>query len=104
VERYDPGRRAFVAAGRLLEPRYKIAGAVVLLPDGTVLVAGGAPRAELYDPASGRSVPTGPALGKSLNFATATLMANGAVLIAGGYDENGIRMGREAWHVPSAAR
>jgi hypothetical protein len=104
VERYHPARRAFAAAGRLVEPRYKIAGSVLRLADGKVLVAGGAPRAELYDPASGRSEPTGPALGKSLNFATATLMADGSALIAGGYEENGIEMNREAWRLPPAPR
>ncbi|HEX8623764.1 MAG TPA: kelch repeat-containing protein [Allosphingosinicella sp.] len=97
VERYDPEARAFVAAGRLLLPRYKIAGSVLLLRDGRVLVAGGAPRAELYDPASGRSDLVGPKLGKSLNFATATLLPDNSVLLAGGYDENGIRMSAEAW-------
>lgn len=104
VERYDSGAGAFVAAGRLLEPRYKIAGAVLLLPDGRLLVAGGAPRAELYDPASGRSELMGPDLGKSLNFATLTLMADGSALLAGGYDEDGIRMSRDAWRLRPAPR
>ena len=104
VERYDPEARAFVAAGRLLEPRYKIAGSVLALPDGRVLVAGGAPRAELYDPASGRSALVGPDLGKSLNFATATLLPDGSVLVAGGYDENGIRMSAQAWRFRPAPR
>ncbi len=104
VERYDPDARAFVAAGRLLQPRYKIAGSVLLLPDGRVLIAGGAPRAEVYDPASQRSGLVGPDTGKSLNFATATLLRDGSVLLAGGYDENGIRMSPEARRFRPAAR
>jgi hypothetical protein len=104
VERFDPGTGTFAAAGRLLDPRYKIGGAVLVLPDGKVLVAGGAPRAELYDPASGRSVRVGPDMGATLNFATASLLADGSALIAGGYDENGIRMSRNAWLLRPADR
>lgn len=66
-----------------------------LLPDGTVLVEGGelsdwtaTPGAELYVPASSAWVITG-----SLNTArylhTSTLMPNGKVLVAGGYNWNG---------------
>jgi hypothetical protein len=99
VERYDPASRSFVAAGRLRAARYKIGGAVVPLPDGRLLVAGGAPRAELYDPASGASEFVGPDFGASLNFATATLLPDSSVLVAGGYDENGIKMGRRAWRL-----
>src|SRR6266550_3634306 len=63
-----------------------------LLPNGKVLVAGGAGNisnflnsAELYDPASGSWTATG-----SLNTAryshTATLLPNGKVLVAGGFN------------------
>ncbi|HYE29705.1 MAG TPA: hypothetical protein VEA61_15920 [Allosphingosinicella sp.] len=99
VERFEPGIRGFVAAGRLLAPRYKIGGAVVRLPDGKVLIAGGAPRAERYDPQTGVSEFAGPDFGASLNFASATLLADGSVLVAGGYDEDGIRMSRKAWRL-----
>lgn len=99
VERFEPARGTFVGAGRLIDPRYKIGGSVVPLRDGRVLVAGGAERAELYDPASGRSVLVGPDFGASLNFATATLLPDGSVLVAGGYDEKGIRMNARAWRL-----
>lgn len=99
VERFEPGRGTFAAAGRLIEPRYKIGGAVVALSDGRVLVAGGAKRAELYDPAIGRSFAVGPDFGASLNFATATPIADGSVLVAGGYAEEGIRMNARAWRL-----
>lgn len=97
VERFDPATGRFSAAGRLLAKRYKIGGAVALLPDGRLLVAGGAPRAELYDPATERSEFVGPELGASLNFASASLLPSGRVLLAGGYDEQGIRMSDRAW-------
>ena len=81
----------------MLNKRYKIGNAVVVLPDGRVLIAGGAPRAEVYDPASRRTIDVGPAFGGSLNFASASLLPGGSVLVAGGYYEDGIRMSRSAW-------
>ena len=99
IESYDPGTARFTASGRMLARRYKIANAVVLLRDGRILIGGGAPRAEIHDPATVRSVEVGPQMGGSLNFATATLLAGGEVLIAGGYYEDGIRMNRRAWQL-----
>jgi hypothetical protein len=57
-----------------------------LLPNGKVLVAGGfnsSASAELYDPASGTWSWTG-SLNTARYFQTATLLANGTVLVAGG--------------------
>jgi hypothetical protein len=62
-----------------------------LLPNGKVLVAGGAgaggflSSAELYDPASGNWTSTGSMTAPRFQQ-TATLLANGKVLVAGGYD------------------
>lgn len=97
VERYDAASGRFSAAGELIEARFKIADAAVLLKDGGLLIGGGAARAEVYDPATGRSSLTGPDTGRRLNFATATRLPDGRVLLAGGYDEDGIRMNDRAW-------
>jgi hypothetical protein len=97
VEIFDPASGAFRPAGNLLEARYKIGGAVVLLPDHRVLVVGGGLRAEVFDVASGKAVAVGPEFGKRLNFASATLLPDGSVLYAGGYDEAGIQMSDRAW-------
>jgi hypothetical protein len=97
VELFDPATGRFMPAGRLLAKRYKIGGAVVLLPDGRLLIAGGAPRAELYDPRTQRSQFVGPDMAASLNFATTSLLRSGQVLVAGGYDEQGIKMSDRAW-------
>ena len=73
-----------------------------LLPDGEVLVAGGACNgsskncdsgsfldnqrtAELYDPTSGTWTATG-SMGEGRDLATATLLRNGEVLVAGGFN------------------
>jgi hypothetical protein len=67
----------------------------VRLPSGRVLVAGGGRRAELYDPATRSFRPAGHA-GAALSFATATVLRNGRVLVAGGYDR-GIAVTSHAW-------
>ena len=88
----DAGGGIFVPTGSMAVGReYHTA---TLLPNGTVLIAGGwvhgagddtavVASAELYDPGTGTFTATG-----SMNFArnghTATLLANGTVLIAGG--------------------
>jgi hypothetical protein len=63
-----------------------------MLPDGEVLVAGGfdggaLPGAELYDPVAGTWSVTGN-LSNARYLHTATLLANGQVLVAGGLDSN----------------
>jgi hypothetical protein len=66
--------------------RYKIRDAAVLLNGGEVFVAGGAPRAEVYDPATGIfSLVAGTIPARF--YSTATLLASGEVLVAGGYGE-----------------
>ena len=62
--------------------------------NGMVLIAGGQGSAgallsaELYNPATGTFTPTG-SLNTARVYHTATLLNNGTVLIAGGYDNNG---------------
>ena len=85
---YDPASGTWSATGSLATAR--VYHTATLLPNGKVLVAGGADTrgdyvasAELYDQASGTWTTTG-----SLNTArfahTATLLPNGKVLVAGG--------------------
>ncbi len=87
AEVYDPTTGAFAATGPMHAARFKIQGAGVLLPDGRVLVAGGAEQAERYDPETGSFRRVAGRLGLSLSYSTATLLPNGEVLLAGGYDE-----------------
>ena len=82
---------SFVVSGSIVHGRYH--HTMTLLPEGKVLLAGGAGEAaalrnaELLDPSTGRAVSTGPLLA-ARSYHTATLLRNGKVLIVGGYDSS----------------
>ncbi|MDX2152099.1 MAG: kelch repeat-containing protein, partial [Bryobacteraceae bacterium] len=94
---FDPASGTWSATGSMAEPRY--GHTMTLLPSGRVLVAGGSSAdcvigscsglstAELYDPLTGTWSYTG-ALAQSRLSHTATLLANGKVLVAGGGSSN----------------
>src|SRR4029079_11044594 len=50
TELFDPKSGLFTAGPKMKLPRYKHNGSAMLLPNGDVLLTGGAPQAELYDP------------------------------------------------------
>jgi hypothetical protein len=97
AELFDPARGTFTAAARMLVPRHKHAAA--RLPDGSVLIVGGSDNrdwrgqirdAERYEPSSGRFVPAGRmALERFKLVAAVAPLADGRVLVAGGYAEQG---------------
>jgi N-acetylneuraminic acid mutarotase len=58
--------------------------AAMLLPDGKVLVVGGPPEVELYDPSTGTWSVNGSLTLKTRGDYSAALLANGKVLVAGG--------------------
>ncbi|MGH9901978.1 MAG: kelch repeat-containing protein, partial [Pyrinomonadaceae bacterium] len=85
AEIYDPAKGTFSPTGNMSTARYKIRDAVVLLPNGKLLVAGGGARAEVYDPATGVFGLVRGGSGVSRYYATATPLRGGEVLIVGGY-------------------
>lgn len=96
VEIYDPKTEIFAKIGEMNLTRYKLRGTVVLLQNGKILIAGGADRAEIYDPQADKfEMVFGKFAGARL-FATATLLQNGQVLIVGGYDNNNA-VSEQAW-------
>lgn len=95
VERLAPGAKRFARAGRMAESRFKLPDAVVRLPSGQVVIAGGGRRLELYDPPTRRFRSLG-TVSEPLAFGTATVLRDGRVLVVGGYDDQ-IDVSRGAW-------
>ena len=93
AERYDPASERWTAAGDLATARR--GHTATRLADGRVLIAGGVVccdaagelltgAAEVYDPGTGASQPTGSLMtGRALH--TGTLLADGRVLVTGGF-------------------
>jgi Kelch motif/Galactose oxidase, central domain len=95
AEVFSVRTRRFVRVGSMLNARFKLDGSIVVLRPGVVLVAGGARAVEIYNGKRRRFGWIG-ATGARLMFATATLLRDGRVLFAGGYDD-GIQISRRAW-------
>jgi len=83
TERFDPRTRTFRPGPTMAEPRFKISDAVVALPDGRVVIAGGT-GVEVYD---GRALTRVPgATGGERLFPAVAALPGGGVLVSGGYD------------------
>jgi hypothetical protein len=87
TEIYGPQTGTFEPGPSMASRRYKIAGTSVRLGDGSVLVTSGAEVPELFDAAHRRFLEVGGRLAAALRFSAAVRLANGDVVIAGGYDD-----------------
>ena len=87
-EIYDARARTFSATADMRAPRFKLPDAVATLTGGEVLVAGGGVQAEVFDPVKRTFRVVAGSLGARRSFSTATVLRDGRVLVAGGYDEN----------------
>ena len=96
AERFDPATGRFSNAGSMHAARYKLNGSSVRLPDGTVLLLGGAGVTELYDPIQRTFSVVTQGVGTVRLFATSNLLPDGTVLLAGGYGE-GVSASAQAW-------
>jgi hypothetical protein len=95
TEIFDPASRTFAHGPKLNQSRFKLQDAAVGLPNGDTLVAGGDAALEVFD-AKARIFNTSVNLDKDYFFSTATLLKDGRVLIAGGYDRQ-IKATQHAW-------
>jgi hypothetical protein len=96
TEFFEPESGTFEAGPPMRLGRYKHAGTSGVLPSGLVLIAGGAPQAEVFDPGT-RSftlVPGEPRLAGQ--FSAVALLGDGRALITGGYG-NGTGPRSSAW-------
>jgi hypothetical protein len=95
AELYDPGAGLFTATGSMATPR--VDQSATLLVNGKVLIVGGvdttnlnSPKptasAELYDPATGSFSPTN-SMGAARDGHSATVLADGRVLMTGGTND-----------------
>jgi hypothetical protein len=102
-EIFDPGAETWHTVGRLATAR--TGHTATLLPDGLLLVAGGSSSyghatalrgAELYDPTSGSWTPARHMIDARFG-ATATLLRNGKLLLAGGATSEGVYADEELY-------
>jgi beta-lactamase regulating signal transducer with metallopeptidase domain len=88
AEVYDPKAQTFTRIADMNDPRFKDAASTIAMPDGSVLFAGGSASIERFDTKRMQFELVGWQTSIARHFATATLLRDGSVLVAGGYGNN----------------
>ncbi|MBD3557660.1 hypothetical protein H6S82_02120 [Planktothrix sp. FACHB-1355] len=88
AEIYDVRSGKFKTISEMNVKRFKIATALVKLPDGRVVVAGGNELIEIFDPKTGKFSGLEEKTGSSNYYTTVTLLDNNRILIIDGYDRS----------------
>jgi len=96
AEIYNPAKGTFSAVGNMNTARFKVTEAVALLKNGQVLIAGGGEQVEIYDPGTRTFRTATGRMDAARFYSTATLLADGRVLVTGGYDDHSLASAR-AW-------
>ncbi len=89
TELFEPRTATFTPGPAMQRARYKHHGSSVLLPNGMVLLAGGAPEAEVYDPVRRTFALVAGEARMAGQFSAVAPLGDGRVLITGGYGNNG---------------
>ncbi len=98
TELFDPATGRFTPGPDLRAPRYKLPDGAVLLTNGDVLVAAGDARIERFSARTQRFATLPGDMDGASEFATATRLDNGDVLVLGGYDDT-MQTTASAWRV-----
>jgi hypothetical protein len=86
-ELFDPATGTFTIGSSMRLPRYKHAGSSIVLASGLVLIAGGAPQAETYDPVRRLFAIVPGDVRLAGRFSAVARLGTGGALITGGYGE-----------------
>lgn len=96
AEIYDPHSEKFSDAATLNDSRFKLPDEAVQLASGRLLIAGGSKDVEVFDPVTGKFLVASGQLSDSWHYLSETKLADGSVLLAGGYPNND-RGSSQAW-------
>lgn len=96
VEIYNPASQRSQLAAPLNRARFKFPNGVAITANGSVIVSGSGRRIEVYDEKNSRFVISSGSVEDEWFYATATLLSDGRIFIAGGYNSS-LHPTNQAW-------